>query len=93
MGDVIDALQAAEPDVEKLRSSTVDVMRMSRIARMNLERGSEVAGNFEATAATAPAGDVRLNHPNAELDFAEQQMSSSSESCWSIPQKWCPPIL
>ncbi len=79
------ALQAPEPELEKLHSSTVDVMRMSRIARMNLERGSEAAGNSEATAATAPAGDVRLNHPNAELDFAEQRSSSSSESCWPMP--------
>ncbi len=45
---------------------------------MNLERDPEALGYAEASAAAAPAGDVRLNHPNAELDFREKLSPSST---------------
>jgi hypothetical protein len=54
---------------------------MSLLARRNLERDAETRGFADAAAApAAAAGDVLLNHPEAELNFAEEGSPAGSSS-------------
>jgi len=55
---------------EMLRS--VDVTRMSTVARSNLEKDSD-GQEYSAATAGPERGDLRLENPDAELDFEERQ--------------------
>lgn len=68
------------------RRASVNVLRLSHIARHNLEGHK---GGYEAVAAVGPGDDVQLNDPDAELDFEERDDGAQMWGVIAALYSWC----